>query len=147
MVEMATMAYQAPLARMERMAEMAGMVKMERLERGGSLASKVYLDLPAQAVEEWFTLAGDEQPALTLQEQSLSMQERLEGLTIMHMEEQPTTSACQRTQTIYSTRLECKALVPSMGLSTSLLEVLLLLLVNMTYLAQCVILQPERRLS
>ena len=109
MVEMATMAYQAPLARMERMAEMAGMVKMERLERVGSLASKAHLDLPAQAVGGCSTLAGDEQPALTHQQQSWSMQEGLEGPGIMHKEEQPTTSACQKTQTIYSTRLECKA--------------------------------------
>ena len=149
MVEMATMAYQAPLARMERMAEMAGMVKMERLERGGSLASKAHLDLPAQAVEGWSTLAGDEQPALTLQQQSWSMQEGLEGPGIMHMEEQPTTSACQKIQTIYSTQLECKAPVQLTVLSTSLLEVLLLqnLLIIMTYLVLCVILQSERRLS
>ena len=100
MVEMAMMVYQAPLARMERMermAGMAGMVKMERLERGGSLA---YLDLPAQAVEGWSTLAGDEQPALTHQEQSWSMLEGLEEVGIMHKEEQPTISACQKIRTI-----------------------------------------------
>ena len=147
MVEMDTMAYQVHLARTERMAEMAGMVKMERLERGGSLASKAHLDLPAQAMEGWSTLAGDEQPALTQQEQSWFMQEGLEGVGTMHKEEQPTTSACQKTQTIYNTQLECGVTVQSTALSTSLMEVLLLLLMIMTYLAQCVILQPERQLS
>ena len=124
----AEMAYQARLARMEKTAGMAGMVKMERLERWGSLASKAYLDLLAQAVEGWSTLAGDEQPAPTHQEQSWSMQEGLEEPSIMQKEEQPTTSACQKTRTIYSTRLECRATVQSMGLSTRLMEVVLLVL-------------------
>ena len=144
MVEMATMAYQAPLARMERMAEMAGMVKMERLERGGSLASKAHLDLPAQAVEGWSTLAGDEQPALTLQQQSLSTQEGLGELCVLYKEEEPTTFACQRVQTICDTYLECKAVVQSGELSTSLMEVLLIQFTIMTYLAQCVLPLLER---
>ena len=122
MVVMATMAYQARLARMERMAGMVGMVQTERLERRGRLASEAHLD---QAVEGWFTLAGDEQPAPTHQEQSWSMQEGLEELITTHKEEQPTTSACQRTQTIYNTRLECRATVQSVGLSTRQVEVLL----------------------
>ena len=130
MVEMAAMAYQARLARMERM---AGMVQTERLERRGSLASKAHLDflvpkahleLLAPAVEGWFTLAGDKQPAPTHQEQSSSMQEGLEELIIPHKEEQPTSSACQRTQTIYSTGLECRATDQSVGLSMRQVEVL-----------------------
>ena len=144
MVEMATMAYQAPLARMERMAQTAGMAGMERLERGESLVSKAHLDLLAQAVEEWSTLAGDEQPALTLQQQSWSMQEGLGGPSTVHKEEQPTTSAYQRIQTIYSTRLECKTGTQSMGLSTSLMEVLLIQFTIMTYLVRCVLPLLER---
>ena len=124
MVEMVTMACQARLARMEKMAGMAGMVKMERLERWGSLASEAHLDLLAQAVEEWSTLAGDEQPAPTHQEQSWSMQEGLEGPSIILKEEQPTTSACQKIQTIYSIHLECRAAIQSVGLSIRLMGVL-----------------------
>ena len=62
MVEMATMAYQARLVRMERMAQMA---EMEWLERRGILVSlellvfEAHLDLLAQALQEWSTLAGD----------------------------------------------------------------------------------------
>ena len=111
---LAEMAYQARLARKERMAGMVGMVKTERLEKQGSLASKdhldlmepkahldlkepkAHLDLLAQAVEGLSTLAGDEQPALSHREQNWFMLERLEVLIIVHKEEQPTTSACQR---------------------------------------------------
>ena len=126
MVEMVKMAYQAQLAemayqarqvRMERMEGMARMVKTERLERQESLASEAHLDLLAQAVEGWSTLAGDEQPALTHQEQSWFMQEGLEELNGMHREEQPTTSACQTTRTIYSINLECKTTVQYVGWS------------------------------
>ena len=112
---MVEMAYQAQLV---------GMAKMERLERRGSLASKAHLDLLVQAVEGWSTLAGDEQPALTHQEQSWSMLEWLEELNGIHKEEQPTTSACQKTRTIYSTRLECRAIAQSVGLSMRQMEVL-----------------------
>ena len=115
MVTMVAMAYQAQLA---------GMAKMERLERWGSLASEAHL---AQAVEGWSTLAGDEQPALTHQEQSWSMQEGQEEPSIMYKEEQPTTSACQKTQTIYGIHLECRiasVTVKSVGLSMTQIEVL-----------------------
>ena len=124
MVVMVTMAYQARLARTAKMVGMAGMVKMEKLERRGSLASKAHLDLLAQAVEGWSTLVGDEQPAPIHQEQSWSMQEGLEEPSIIHKEEQLTTSACQKTRTIYSIYLECRVTVQSMGLSTSHMEVL-----------------------
>ena len=53
-----------------------GMVKMERRVTRETLA---HLDLSAPAVEGWCTLAGDEQPALTHQEQSWCMQEELGG--------------------------------------------------------------------
>ena len=150
MVEMATMAYQARLAKMERMAGMAGMVKMERLERWGSLASKAHLDLMAleahldllaQAVEGWSTLAGDEQPAPTQQEQSWSMQEGLEELSLTLKEEPPTTFACQTTRTIYDTRVECKMIVQYMGLSIRVTHVgSLYTLYSITiYLALCVL--------
>ena len=79
---------------------------------------------PGPSSGGWSTLAGDEQPAPTHQEQSWSMQEGLEELIIIRQVEQPTTSACQRTQTIYSTRLECRATVQSMGLSMRQMEVL-----------------------
>ena len=122
----AEMAYQARLARKEKTAGMAGMVKMEKLGRWGSLASKAHLDLLAQAVEGWSTLAGDEQPAPTHQEQSWSMQEGPEEPSLTQKEEQPTTSACQKTQTIYSIHLECRTTAQSMGLSMrlNLMEVL-----------------------
>ena len=45
------------------------------------------------------------------------MQEGLEGLPIIKKEEQPTASACQKTQTTYSSLLECKAPIQSVGLS------------------------------
>ena len=140
------------MVEMERMAGMAGMVKMERLERWGSLATKAYLDLMeskahldllAQAVEGWSTLAGDEQPAPTQQEQSWFMQEELEELGIIHREEQPTTSACQTTRTIYSTWLGCTATVQSVGLSMRLVQVLLVLSTNMMHLVLCVLPQLE----
>ena len=77
------------------MGKMAGMV--------GTVVTgcQAHLVLLALAVPEgWSTLAGDEQPAPTHQEQRRSMKEGLQGVGIMHKEEEPTTSACQKTQTI-----------------------------------------------
>ena len=122
-------------------------------DKTGKMARKVetvvtgcqaHLDLLAQAVEGWSTLAGDEQSAPTQQGQSWSTQEGLQGVGIVHKEEEPTTSACQKTQTIYSTRLECRATVQSMGLNTRhSVKVLYTLLSNMMHLVPCASPQSE----
>ena len=108
MVVMVRMDFQVLLVKMVKMVKMvemvvmvsqAGMARTVRRERGEILVSKAHLDLPAPAVEGWCTLAGDEQPAPTHQEQSWSMQEGLGGPTTVPKEELPTTSACLRVQT------------------------------------------------
>ena len=87
---------------METMVEMvvmvsqAGMARTVRRERGEILVSKAHLDLLDPAMEGWCTLAGDEQPALTHQEQSWSTQEGLGGPTTVPKEDLLTTSACLR---------------------------------------------------
>ena len=96
------------------------MGKMVRKVGTVVMGCQAHLDLLARAVEGWSILAGDEQPAPTHQEQSWSMQEGLEELITMQKGEQPTTSACQKIQTIHSTQLECKTIAQSMGLNTSL---------------------------
>ena len=83
----------------ESLDQQAGMGRMERRGTRGRRGTLAHLDLLTPAVEGWSTLAGDEQPALTHQELSWSMQEGLEGRGMVKKEEEPTTSACLRVQT------------------------------------------------
>ena len=73
---------------------------MEEMVRGEIQESKAHLDLPAQIVVELSTRDGAGQSVPVWREHSCSMQEDLVGPNTTSKEEQPITSACQKTRSI-----------------------------------------------
>ena len=73
---------------------------MEEMEKGETRESKAHLDLPAQIVVELSTRDGVGQCVPVRKEHSCSMQEDLVELITTSKEEQPMTSACQKTRSI-----------------------------------------------
>ena len=99
MERMESQVHQVGMEKMVVMVKMVGMVVMVFQAGMARMGSWERRETLAPAVEGWCTLAGDERPAPTHQEQSWSTQEGLEGLGLLTKEELPTTSACLRVRT------------------------------------------------